>query len=169
MEPRRTVCRAGGAPRGGTVLVGIVSAPGSTWAGWVAADEGLQARVVEYPKYRSHECVGEHAWRATSKRVFVWLNGTVQAFADCEAGRFDAATRTRRVKYAAGWACPEPDFCDDQALNTNVLLEELPALGPPDAPCGGGGGAAAPPSAARAPRAAAATAAAALLAGLAAL
>ncbi len=107
---------------------------------------------------------------ATAKRVFVWLNGTVQAFADCEAGRFDAATKTRLVKYAAAGGARSPTL--PPPTYSDVLLEELPALGTPDAPCGGGGAAAAaaaPPSAARAPRAAAAAAAAALLAGLAAL
>jgi hypothetical protein len=163
------------AARGGDVFVGIESAPGSVWVGWLE-NEGLQAQLVEY---RSHECTGEHAWRATFSKVFVWLNGTVEALAGCEAGRYDPATQTRLVQSSTA-ECPEPGFADADATYTDILLQALPALGSPDAPCGGGGAAApaatpaaaatpAPPSAARAPRAAAAAAAAALLAGLAAL
>ncbi len=119
-------------------------------------------------EYTSHECFGPHAYRATFAARRAWLNGTVTAFAACEAVRWDPATRTRLVKRARD-ACPPVDFAAADATYADVLLEELPALGSPDAPCGGGEAApaaapaaapGAPSAAARAPAAAAAAAAA---------
>jgi hypothetical protein len=150
-----------GAP--GDAFVGLNGRAGAAWAGWAAA-KGIEVTLTEYT---SHECAGPHAYRVVLANKLFWLNGTVEAFAACEAGRWDPATRTRLVKSSRG-ACPAVDFAAADATYSNVLFEEVPALGSPDAPCGGGAPAPAPApaSAARAPRAAAA---AALLAALAAL
>ncbi len=137
---------------------------------WTGAAPGA-AQDVSLFEYISHECTGPHAYRATLAEKRFFLNGTVEAFAACEAGRWDPATRTRRGASSRA-ACPAADFADDEATYTDTLLESLPALGSPDAPCDSGKAvpapAPAPAAEARAP-AAAAAAAAALLAGLLAL